>query len=436
MLIKRILVIVLFFMVSVHHAQSNNDIIKEAQKLLVENYIFLDKAKETNTHLDALMKKNFFDKMTPPEFAKSFTQELQKITKDKHLRFSAPRTQKGKNAEKSFINNLSRYGKPMLRGFQLFKSNIGYIDLSYFGGNKNHLELIDLAMKGVESADALIIDMRRNGGGSPSTVNYLSSYFFNEKLLLNSIYSRSKNHTEELWVVDVEGRKRPKVPVFILTSKRTFSGAEDFSYTMQSRGRATIIGEVTGGGAHPTRGFSLSNGYSIGIPFARTINPVTKTNWEGTGVQPDIVINADDALEKAKELSKSKSIAYRDSYFKPLEEKLDNIKDGKVTIEKKKYVFEQLERLVKANMIDEGEVNNLGYGYIQKDQAEVGVVIFEFNTIAFPNSANTWDSLAEAYLKLDNKEKAKEYYEKAFEMDPEGWVGENAKEMLQKIKSL
>ncbi|WP_109853129.1 S41 family peptidase [Aquimarina sp. AU58] len=435
---KSKIVIAFLFITTSFFAQSNNEIIKEAQKLLEKNYIFLDKAKEINAHLDALMEKGFFDNQSPKDFAKTLTQELRKITKDKHLRFLSPRPpeQSKKDTKASFIQNLSRYRPPMLRGFKLMKSNIGYIDLAFFGGSEEHLAKIDQVMNDMLVADAIIIDMRRNGGGSPTTVNYLSSYFFNEKLLLNTIYSRANDHTEELWVADVKGIKRPKVPVYILTSDYTFSGAEDFSYTMQSRGRATVIGEVTGGGAHPTRGFSLPNGFRIAIPFARTINPVTKTNWEGVGVQPDIKISASKALEKAKKLASAQAVTYRDSFFEPLEKTLTVIEKNKTTSqESKNDIYKQLVLLTHTGMINESEINAMGYYYLQNNNPQTALIIFESNTQLFPDSANAWDSLAESYLGLENKEKAIEYYEKAIEMDPKGGVGENARGMLKRIKS-
>ncbi len=435
-LIKSIIVIAFLFIKTPSFSQyHNNDIIKQAQKLLEKNYIFLDKAKETNAHLDVLMKKGFFDEKSPIDFAKTLTLELRKITKDKHLYFSNPRVNKGeKKTERSITENLARYKSPMLRGFKFLEDNIGYIDLAFFGGSEEHLAKIDFVMKEMQIADAIIIDLRRNGGGYPTTVNYLSSYFFSEKILLNSIYSRAQNHTEEFWVVDVNGVKRPKVPVYILTSTSTFSGAEDFSYTMQSRSRATIIGEVTGGGAHPTQYFPLDQGFGIGIPFARTINTVTKTNWEGVGVQPDIKMSADDALEKAKELAIEEASKYKNSFFKPLENALIALKEKNKTDENNNNVYKQLELLVKANILGEGSVNEIGYSYIQSKKPKIAQVIFKSNTLMFPDSANAWDSLAESYLNLDNKEKAIEYYNKAIKLDPEGSVGDNARTMLKKLQ--
>ncbi len=136
-------------------------------------------------------------------------------------------------------------------------------------------------------------------------VQYLCSYFFDQKIHLNSIYSRLNNSTREFWTIDVNGEKRPAIPLFVLTSSRTFSGAEEFSYNMQTQKRATIIGETTGGGANPGGYFPVNNELSIFIPTGKAINPVTNTNWEGVGVKPDIAVPVNDALNKAIELAKA-----------------------------------------------------------------------------------------------------------------------------------
>ena len=135
-------------------------------------------------------------------------------------------------------------------------------------------------------------------------VAFVSSYLFAKRTHLNDIYERKLNKTTEHWTKpDVPGKKFATQPVYVLTSKHTFSGAEEFSYNLKNLKRATIVGETTGGGAHPTMGARLDDHFVIGVPFARAINPITKTNWEGTGVEPDVKVPADQALETAKKLA-------------------------------------------------------------------------------------------------------------------------------------
>src|SRR5205085_4221909 len=124
---------------------------------------------------------------------------------------------------------------------------------------------------------------------------------FAEPTHLNDLWERKTNTTQQYWTSPfVSGKRLDDKPVFVLTSNRTFSGAEEFTYNLKNLKRATIIGEVTGGGAHPVSGHRIDDHFIIGVPFARAINPITKTNWEGTGVEPDVKVPASAALETAE----------------------------------------------------------------------------------------------------------------------------------------
>jgi C-terminal processing protease CtpA/Prc len=135
-------------------------------------------------------------------------------------------------------------------------------------------------------------------------VAYVSSYLFSTRTHLNDLWERKSGKTEEFWTRDdIAGRRfGGEKPVYVLTSARTFSGAEEFSYNLKSLKRATIVGETTGGGAHPVSGHRIDEHFMIGVPFARAINPITRTNWEGVGVEPDVKVLAADALATALKL--------------------------------------------------------------------------------------------------------------------------------------
>jgi C-terminal processing protease CtpA/Prc len=173
----------------------------------------------------------------------------------------------------------------------------------------------------VANADALIFDLRENTGGDARMVAFISSYLFDKRTHLNDVLTRRKDasgrqmgpdefSTQEFWANDPEvpGRKYGGTkPVYVLTSGVTFSAAEEFTYNLKALKRATIVGEPTGGGAHPTRGEPIDDQFSIGVPFARSVNPITKTNWEGTGVTPDVTVPAAQALETAMTLIAQKA---------------------------------------------------------------------------------------------------------------------------------
>jgi C-terminal processing protease CtpA/Prc len=160
------------------------------------------------------------------------------------------------------------------------------------------------AMNFLAGTRAIIFDLRANGGGDPAMVALLSSYLFAEPTHLNDLWERKTGTTQQFWTLPyVPGRRMDGKPVYVLTSHRTFSGAEEFAYNLKNLKRATIVGEVTGGGAHPVSPHRIDDHFVIGVPFARAVNPISKTNWEGTGVEPDVKVAAADALDTAVKLA-------------------------------------------------------------------------------------------------------------------------------------
>jgi C-terminal processing protease CtpA/Prc len=157
-------------------------------------------------------------------------------------------------------------------------------------------------MSEIADADAVIVDLRNNHGGAPETVAFIASYFFEPRaVLLTRIQRRDTGQTREFWTrPDLPGRRFGATrPVYVLTSVRTFSGGEGFAYALQAQQRAIVVGEVTAGGAHPTEPRPIDAGLHVMVPWGRSINPITHSNWEGTGVQPDLASTAELALERA-----------------------------------------------------------------------------------------------------------------------------------------
>ncbi len=143
-------------------------------------------------------------------------------------------------------------------------------------------------------------------------IRYVSSWFFAEPSHLNSLYWRAGERTEEFWTYDdIPGVKRPDVPLFVLTSNYTFSGAEEFSYNMLTQKRATLIGEVTGGGANPGGVRAINERFTVFIPLGAAVNPITGTNWERVGVTPHIEVSADEAFDIALEMAQAAAEAFR-----------------------------------------------------------------------------------------------------------------------------
>ena len=188
-----------------------------------------------------------------------------------------------------------------IRRVERLDGNVGYLDVRRVAVAANAGPAVAAAMELVAGTYALILDLRRNGGGSPDGVLLWCSYLLeDEPIHLNDIFHADSGETRQFWTLPyVPGTRYVDRPIYVLTSSRTFSGGEEFCYNLQALGRAELIGETTGGGAHPTRGFPISRAVGIGIPFARSINPITGTNWQGTGVVPDVAVPEAEAYDVA-----------------------------------------------------------------------------------------------------------------------------------------
>ena len=246
------------------------------------------------------------------ELAKTLTGHLQEVSRDRHLRvlYSAEPLSEARQRGPSpgELARRTEFLRSVNFGFEkaeVLPGNVGYLEMRVFAAGPEAEAAADAAMSRLADADALIVDLRRNGGGDPAMVARVSSYLFEQPTHLNSLYWREGDRTEEFWTTtEVAGKRFGQgKPVFVLTSKRTFSGAEEFSYNLKALKRATLVGETTGGGAHPGGPQRIHDHFSVWVPSGRAINPVTKTNWEGTGVVPDVAVPADKALERALELA-------------------------------------------------------------------------------------------------------------------------------------
>lgn len=286
-------------------AATRQAVVEGALEKIRSTYVFPDVAQKMAGDIRARMQRNEYESITSPTlFAQTLTQHLQAISKDKHLTviFTG-------NDVSVFNDQLkpeqyrieARARNYSFEKVERLRGNVGYLDLRLFEDPQLALDAASAAMAFLANTDALIIDLRQNGGGEAEMVAVLSSYLFDKKTHLNDIYNRTENKTEESWTRDnVPGKKYgAQKPVFVLTSKFSFSAAEEFAYNLQSLKRATIVGEVTGGGAHPLAPHVIHKDFIVGVPYARAINPITKTNWEGVGVKPDIATPTALALKTA-----------------------------------------------------------------------------------------------------------------------------------------
>jgi hypothetical protein len=300
-------------------AATRTQVIDGILKRLNDSYVFPETAKKMEQSIHERVTNKEYDQIaSAKEFAAKLTNDLQAVSHDKHLRVRYsfdPIPDRGPRREPTAEEREQQKHELtwMNHGFtkvERLPGNIGYIDFRGFMDPDLAADTVAAAMNFVNGTDALIIDMRNNGGGNPAMVAFVCSYLFGpEPVHLNDLYWREGNRTDEFWTrKEVPGKRYLNKDVYVLTSKRTFSGAEEFTYNLKNLKRATIIGETTGGGAHPGGGFRINEHFGMFVPTGRAISPITKTNWEGTGVSPDIDVPADQALVVARLAALKKSL--------------------------------------------------------------------------------------------------------------------------------
>jgi hypothetical protein len=299
-------------------AATRTRVIDGAIARLDEFYVFPETAKKMGEAVKARQKKGEYDSLTDGDaFAKMLTENFQEVSHDKHLRVNfSPAPMPARPEGPPDANELARYRKDMERmncGFdkvEILSGNVGYLKFGMFADPEVCGPTAVAAMNFLANVDAIIFDLRENDGGDPKMIAFLSTYLFSEPTHLNDLWERKGDSTHQYWTLPyVPGKRLDGKPAYVLTSKQTFSGAEEFSYNLKNLKRATIIGETTGGGAHPVSGHRIDDHFMIGVPFARAISPISKTNWEGTGVEPDVKVPAAEALATAQKLAAEKLVS-------------------------------------------------------------------------------------------------------------------------------
>lgn len=292
---------------------TTEELIASVCKQMRERYVLADVGERAAALLEDNLKKDAYKGLKEQVLADRLVADLNGVCKDAHLRMrwskdALPERKVATEPSEAEIKAFEQFVREQNAGFKEVKvldGNLGYIKFNGFMDRASAQRAIDSAYSFVAETRGLIFDIRENGGGEPDTVRAVCSYLFKEKTHLNSLFFRSENQTIDFYTEPVSGPLYVGRPVWVLVSKRTGSAAEEFAYNLQTRKRATIIGQSTWGGANPGGNVRLNDHFAMFVPTGMAINPITKKNWEGTGVIPDVVTEIGKELDKALELAKS-----------------------------------------------------------------------------------------------------------------------------------
>ena len=298
------------------------EIVFKVASIVKEKYLFEEVGEKMSKQVLSQFQMGQYDSLHQVKaFCSQLTSDLRAINNDKHLFvFYSPDEACEVKAYKKLLpeNEINQINKSIYEaerrenfGFkkiEILNGNIGYFKLDYFSSPDIFDEKLIGVMNFLSNTDAIIIDLRDNGGGEGSSL--LSSYFLpKQEILLGSSCCRdTTQNTYSKTTLDIPGKRLTDIGLYILTSSNTFSAAEAFAYNMKSLNRAIIIGEKTKGGAHPIDVLIVTGDILMQIPICESYNPITKTNWEGVGVKPDIEASSETAFRKAHVIALKKLI--------------------------------------------------------------------------------------------------------------------------------
>jgi C-terminal processing protease CtpA/Prc len=267
-------------------------------------YIFPERSAQAATLLRANLEAGAYNLTVGPDLCACLSADLFETCADKHLRLIWHEEAEASQDEESLVAALReqfRLENHGIRSARRLPGNVGMVELTIIPEAASAGPAICAAMQLVQHTHALILDLRDTRGGAPDGVTFLCSFLFADgEIHLSDIVEGPNGPTRQYWTAAyVPGPRYVDRPVYVLTSASTFSGGESLAYDLQALGRATIVGEVTRGGAHPSTVLSLFEHIELRLPVARALSPVTGGNWESVGVQPDIAVPASDAFTVA-----------------------------------------------------------------------------------------------------------------------------------------
>ncbi|MDI1462104.1 S41 family peptidase [Catellatospora sp. KI3] len=283
------------------------ELVDSVLTLMCAHYVFPERAVFAAANIRERFDAGRYEGLDEAGVVERLNADLRELCADKHLRLRARRGRHADGGEGAPGDVLAAYRERLrtdnhrIGRVERLDGNVGYIDLRGVTDPAVGGRAVAAAMELVSHTYALLLDLRRNRGGSPDGAVFWSSYFFPDSgTHLNSIESAETGATRQYWSLPyLPGERYLDRPVYVLTGPDTFSAGEEICYNLKAQSRAVLVGESTAGGAHPARALPLTATLELTVPYARSVNPVTGTNWEGAGVEPDVSVPAEEAYAVA-----------------------------------------------------------------------------------------------------------------------------------------
>jgi hypothetical protein len=294
-------------------------VVTDIVRIAKEKYVLPEVGEKTAQAIKTKLEQGEYENIADAnELADTLTADLRKVSADRHWQVSydaqtisalyanAENEAVGTEIDEGALAQLKediRRANFGIEKVEHLQGNIGYVDLHQFAwiGFPGAGESVVAAMQLVAHCDALIFDVRQNHGGEVETLQLYVSYFVEpEPKQYDAFHYRPTDETQQFWTMPyVPGKRLTDVPIYILTSGITGSGGEAFAYILKNMRQAIVVGETTLGAAHTTDLEVVQGNFQVEYPSGRSISPFTNSDWEGTGVVPDITVPREKALMTA-----------------------------------------------------------------------------------------------------------------------------------------
>ncbi|MEM7245604.1 MAG: S41 family peptidase [Acidobacteriota bacterium] len=407
-------------------------VLDQVDSLLKERYVSAEVAEACRAQLRVERSTGRLDELTDPSsFAQHVTDLLQAVSSDRHLWLKVRDPDEVREARddparaRARRDELARQSNHGFERVERLEGNIGYLDLRSLSPSPEAREVATAAMTFLARADALVLDLRLNEGGSPEMVRFLCSYLLAERTHLNTFHWRVGDRKDELWSLEeVPGPRLSEVPVIVLTSPITFSGAEGLAYHLQALGRATVVGTATGGGAHPGSRLPVGERFLLFLPQGRAVNPITGTNWEGSGVTPDVAVEVTETFSRGLAVALAAAREHQEQRLLALDAGLRELQDelGRAVADGGTGGASRAASVLRVaagdGLVSEAEINAIGYRHLGEGRHELATAVLALNAELHPQSANVHDSLGEALAAAGETERAVASYRRSLELDP------------------
>lgn len=279
--------------------------------VIERQYVFPDRVPAIVQAVRAARASGRYAIGDPAVFASRLTEDISRAGNDQHLylqydpeRFAAASRQTESSPAADLDAVLAARARRTHYGLvetRLLQGNIRYLRISAFDWVEGETaQAYDDAMRFLRGGDAVVIDIRGNGGGSHDAVRYALSHFMPPGRLLMTFLEAGKDPEKSYTLRDLPAGRMIGKPLYVLTDGGVGSAGEDFAYSVQQFRIGRLVGETTAGGANNNRFVPVPPGFMLSVSFGRPVHAVSGGNWERTGVAPDIRVAPASALDAAE----------------------------------------------------------------------------------------------------------------------------------------